>query len=78
MKRIPKGWIYRQYPKDFEAIVEGPNYEVRCNVFYELEESFTERVNVDFTCGHVSHSASSARYKRSEYAGLCCQVWHHG
>lgn len=28
MKRIPKGWIYRQYPKPFEAIVEGPNYEV--------------------------------------------------
>jgi hypothetical protein len=28
MKRIPKGWIYRQYPKPFEAIIEGPNYEV--------------------------------------------------
>ena len=28
MKRIPKGWAYRQYPKDFEAIIEGPNYDV--------------------------------------------------
>lgn len=23
MKRIPKGWIYRQYGKPFEAIIEG-------------------------------------------------------
>jgi hypothetical protein len=29
MKRIPKGWIYRYYPKAFEAIIEGPSYEVR-------------------------------------------------
>lgn len=29
MKRIPKGWIFRQYPKPFEAIIEGTNYEVR-------------------------------------------------
>ena len=28
MKRIPKGWIYRQYPKDFEIIIEGPDYEI--------------------------------------------------
>jgi len=28
MKRIPKGWIYRKYPKPFECIIEGPNYEV--------------------------------------------------
>lgn len=28
MKRIPKGWIYRQYPKDFEIILEGPDYEI--------------------------------------------------
>ena len=28
MKRIPKGWIFRQYPKPFEAIIEGTNYEV--------------------------------------------------
>jgi len=29
MKRIPKGWIFRQYPGPYEAIIEGPNYEVR-------------------------------------------------
>ena len=28
MKRIPKGWIYRKYPGNFEAIIEGPDYEV--------------------------------------------------
>lgn len=28
MKRIPKGWIFRQFPDAFEAIIEGPNYEV--------------------------------------------------
>ena len=28
MKRIPKGWIFRQYPGKFECIIEGPNYEV--------------------------------------------------
>lgn len=28
MKRIPKGWIYRQNPKPFEIIIEGPDYEV--------------------------------------------------
>lgn len=28
MKRIPKGWIFRNYPKDFEIIIEGPNYEI--------------------------------------------------
>ena len=28
MKRIPKGWIYRNFPKPYEAIVEGPDYEV--------------------------------------------------
>jgi len=28
MKRIPKGWIFRQFPGAFEAIIEGPNYEV--------------------------------------------------
>lgn len=30
MKRIPKGWIFRAYPRDFEAVIEGPSYEVRC------------------------------------------------
>lgn len=28
MKRIPKGWIFRRTPGEFEAIVEGPNYEI--------------------------------------------------
>lgn len=28
MKRVPKGWMFRQFPKSFEAIVEGPDYEV--------------------------------------------------
>ena len=28
MKRIPKGWIFRQYPNKFECIIEGPRYEM--------------------------------------------------
>jgi len=28
MKRIPKGWVYRQYPSDYECIIEGPDYEI--------------------------------------------------
>lgn len=28
MKRIPKGWIFRNYPNNFEGIVEGPNYDI--------------------------------------------------
>lgn len=39
MKRVPKGWIYRQFPKDFEVIVEGPNYDVSL-YFYFLKYYF--------------------------------------
>eukprot|EP00607_Mallomonas_marina_P009520 CAMPEP_0182417898 /NCGR_PEP_ID=MMETSP1167-20130531/2347_1 /TAXON_ID=2988 /ORGANISM="Mallomonas Sp, Strain CCMP3275" /LENGTH=335 /DNA_ID=CAMNT_0024591749 /DNA_START=208 /DNA_END=1215 /DNA_ORIENTATION=+ len=28
MKRIPKGWIFRTFPGKFQAIIEGPDYEV--------------------------------------------------
>ena len=28
MKRIPKGWVFRAYPRPFEAIIEGPDYDV--------------------------------------------------
>lgn len=28
MKRIPKGWIFRQAPGKFDAILEGPDYEI--------------------------------------------------
>jgi len=37
MKRIPKGWIFRQYPKPFEAIVEGPNYEVLALMYNAMQ-----------------------------------------
>lgn len=33
MKRVPKGWIFRQNPEPFEAILEGPSYEVN-NLYY--------------------------------------------
>lgn len=34
MKRVPKGWVYRNYPKPFEVILEGPNYDiVQASVF---------------------------------------------
>jgi hypothetical protein len=42
MKRIPKGWIYRSYPKAFEAIVEGPNYEIFRVATFPTQPKLTE------------------------------------
>jgi hypothetical protein len=28
MKRVPKGWVFRMFPGKFDAIVEGPGYEI--------------------------------------------------
>jgi len=55
MKRIPKGWIYRQYPKPFEAIIEGPNYEVF------KAQSFIEQPSLP-VISKVSTQASYEKY----------------
>lgn len=55
MKRIPKGWIYRQYPKEFEAIVEGPNYEIFRVKTFKDQPKLTE-------ISSVSMQASEAKY----------------
>lgn len=42
MKRIPKGWIFRIYPGKFDAIVEGPDYEITRTCQYEKQPKLTE------------------------------------
>ncbi|KAJ1437179.1 hypothetical protein B484DRAFT_428421 [Ochromonadaceae sp. CCMP2298] len=58
MKRIPKGWFFRQYPKPFEAIIEGPNYDVFKANTYPDQPKLTV-VSKD------SMVASSAKYGRA-------------
>jgi len=55
MKRIPKGWYYRQYPKDFEIIIEGPNYEILKAKSYSSQIPLTE-------ISKVSMQASAEKY----------------
>jgi len=55
MKRIPKGWIFRQYPSKFEAIIEGPNYEVFKAGSFETQPSLPN-------ISKVSSAASAAKY----------------
>lgn len=42
MKRIPKGWIFRMYPGKFDAIVEGPDYEITRTCQYASQPKLTE------------------------------------
>ena len=42
MKRIPKGWIFRMYPGKFDAIVEGPDYEITRTCQYSTQPKLTE------------------------------------
>jgi hypothetical protein len=55
MKRIPKGWIYRRFPGSFEAIIEGPNYEVFRAAQFETQPSLVQ-------IAKVSMEASAQKY----------------
>ena len=55
MKRIPKGWIYRKYPGDFEAVIEGPDYEVFRAKQFTKQPSLVE-------ISKVSMEASAQKY----------------
>lgn len=48
MKRIPKGWVYRKYPNPFEAIIEGPNYEVFRAAQFDSQPSLVEVLYTHF------------------------------
>lgn len=55
MKRIPKGWVYRAFPKPFEAVIEGPNYEVFKAKTFQVKPPLT-------AISKVSMAASSEKY----------------
>lgn len=55
MKRIPKGWIYRNFPKPFECIIEGPNYEVFKTQIFKQKPALT-------TISKISMAASAEKY----------------
>jgi len=55
MKRIPKGWVFRQFPKPFEAIIEGTNYEVFRAQSFDTQPKLTE-------ISKVSTAASIEKY----------------
>jgi hypothetical protein len=55
MKRIPKGWIFRQFPGPFEAIIEGPNYEVFKAEKFDVQPSLP-------VISKVSMAASANKY----------------
>lgn len=55
MKRIPKGWIFRRFPDKFEAIIEGPNYEVFRAAQFPTQPSLVQ-------ISKVSMEASQAKY----------------
>lgn len=58
MKRIPKGWIFRNYPNKFEAIVEGPNYDIFS------AESYAEQPSLP-TISKVTMEASAEKYGKT-------------
>jgi len=58
MKRIPKGWIFRQFPGAFEAIIEGPEYEVFKAQTFSTQPSLPEN-------SKVSMSASAEKYGKT-------------
>lgn len=55
MKRIPKGWIFRMFPGRFQAIIEGPDYEVFKASEFETQPALT-------TISKVSTEASTQKY----------------
>lgn len=55
MKRIPKGWIFRTYPGKFQAIIEGPNYEVFRAMEFDMQPSLP-------AISKVSMEASAEKY----------------
>jgi len=56
MKRIPKGWLFRRTPGEFEAIVEGPNYEISKAMSFKTQPSLPAITKVNM-------AASSAKYQ---------------
>lgn len=42
MKRIPKGWIFRIAPNKFDAIIEGPGYEITRSSQFASQPKLTE------------------------------------
>lgn len=55
MKRIPKGWIWRAFPGEFQAIIEGPNYEMVKAKTFSSQPSLPE-------ISKVSMAASAEKY----------------
>eukprot|EP01041_Mallomonas_annulata_P006366 gene6366-12869_t len=55
MKRIPKGWIFRITPGKFQAIIEGPNYEVFKAADFDTQPALT-------AISRVSMEASTQKY----------------
>lgn len=55
MKRIPKGWIFRSYPRSFEAVIEGPEYEMFQAKKFDKRPSLPE-------ISKVSMQASTDKY----------------
>ena len=42
MKRVPKGWIFRKAPGKFDAIVEGPGYDITRPKQFDSQPSLVE------------------------------------
>lgn len=55
MKRIPKGWIFRRTPGEFEAIVEGPNYEILKSASFKTQPTLPEITKINM-------AASAAKF----------------
>jgi hypothetical protein len=58
MKRIPKGWIYRKFPNQFEAVIEGPNYEVFRAAQFDVQPSLVEISKVSMTASSQKYGAA--------------------
>lgn len=58
MKRIPKGWIFRRYPDPFEAIIEGPNYEVFRAQQYPTQPSLPEISKLSMRASQEKYGAT--------------------
>jgi hypothetical protein len=60
MKRIPKGWIFRspKFPFEFQAIVEGPDYEMTLGGTFPSQPTLRE-------ISKVSAAASEALYGKT-------------
>jgi hypothetical protein len=58
MKRIPKGWIYRAWPKPYEAIVEGPDYEVFRAETFEKRPTLPEISKINMRASEEKYGAT--------------------